>query len=184
MFNYGYFILTVRHWHRERKTGSYNEQLAATLLSEELNELLIASSQLERIDALADIAFVAAGNLIKLSNFGDGDLAKSIHAVTGKDYDYSTITALCELVKHSQINGLTGKQYMEIIALCFTLLYIELKSMDLANKAAMAICKSNNSKSPEPIPEGQKYSKSGKGPNYKSPAEELQAIIEESKNAN
>lgn len=55
----------VCDWNEKRTPRTYNHQLTIDLLNEEHNELLEAQTDVDRLDALCDIIFVASGALWK-----------------------------------------------------------------------------------------------------------------------
>jgi predicted HAD superfamily Cof-like phosphohydrolase len=60
------FITRIADWNGERYPQAFDKQLTTTILAEELGELASAKSEVEVLDALVDLTYIAVGGMWKL----------------------------------------------------------------------------------------------------------------------
>lgn len=140
----------VYHWYTLRFDRQYNENLYFSLMTEEYVELCTAiktKNLVEVLDAIGDLLFVYIGG-----RWSQGYSASD------------TIRYLAS--NESFLKGLLAKQITwkgDGNLLLYTIV--------------AAVSKSNHTKSVKKIPEGEKYSSEGKGPNYVPPTKDLEELI-------
>ncbi len=182
------FIDEVIDWNKKRYKQKFNFELSKNLLKEELLELLVAESLVDKLDALGDITFVSVGILWKL------EIPNRLIRNLFMDNNFGTISSqeIVKYLKKSLINHVE-KQYppnksdiLEVITLMLFILFDvvlpiiqHLKLNEHFHEIVFIICKSNNTKTEEKINVIDKYSGTGKGPNYISPKLKLLEFIAE-----
>lgn len=179
----------VAKWNSLRYKQEYNGELTTSLLDEELDELLTAETEVEVLDALCDISYVAMGGLWKLNI----ELA-----------DQTAVSAAVEMLNAYISCGEPSQSrlfamYMPFISSvadpgegaelglwgCIILSQtIAQHLLGLSHgqfqQAMLVVCDSNDTKTVQKTSADTKANKD-KGPYYKSPTAALTAILEEGK---
>lgn len=60
------FITRIINWNKARYSQEYNQDLQIKLLTEEVNELVLSITDVDRLDALVDIVYIAIGAMWKM----------------------------------------------------------------------------------------------------------------------
>ena len=176
----------VAAWNSKRYNRDYNKELTISLLREEYEEWLNASNDVEKLDALCDITYVALGAIWKLNpseqehNLAEvysHDLVKNLLDINEFWPAYFTATLL-DTYEYSNsdypaINALTHiKSLVMMQALSMGL------SFDDWCAALLAVCDSNDSKSAVITASHIKANDKNKGMLYFSPTAQLTKILE------
>lgn len=143
-------VHSVYHWYEKRFDREYNENLYFSLMTEEYAELstaIKAKNLVEVLDAIGDLLFVYIGGRWS-QGYTLTDAAESL--ISSKD----TLKDL--LARTITWEGDGNLLIYSVLA---------------------AVSKSNHTKSVKKIPEGEKYSSEGKGPDYVSPTKDLEELI-------
>lgn len=74
------FISRICEWNAKRYKQEYNKELTYSLLKEEVNELADSETDVDTLDALVDIVYVAIGAMWKLG-LDKNQIADAIYAV-------------------------------------------------------------------------------------------------------
>ena len=74
------FIARITSWNRQRYAQEYNQDLTVDLLYEEIGELNEATTDVDRLDALVDVTYIAIGAMWKLG-LSEPQIVAAIHAV-------------------------------------------------------------------------------------------------------
>ncbi|UOF80168.1 ntP-ppase-like protein [Caudoviricetes sp.] len=170
----------VSDWNNLRYAREYNEELAIALLKEELAEFEV-DDEIERIDALCDVIFVACGVVWKLGLEICPQTINSFKAYyqhnpfNVRDTGANTIA----LVRQMPGSLLVATNMHALIAACFVGLSFYFDSEDYAYKAVLAICDSNDTKEVVKTTSDVKANGSSKGPNYVSPTAALNQLVKE-----
>lgn len=168
----------------QRYERVYNHDLAIALLREEYNEYLDAETEVDQLDALCDIIYVAMGVIWKL-NISDDDNNQSITA-TREDLtklldansmmpQYLLSAALESTAHDSDFPVLYGMHL--IIGCCLCAMQTLNLTFDTAIEALLVVCASNASKTVQKTRTDEKANLD-KGPYFVRPEPELQSILD------
>lgn len=94
------FIKRIIDWNKARYAQEFNHELAYNLLHEELGEFLVASEDVDRLDALIDIVYVAIGAIWKLG-LDEQQIRTAIHIVCSSNESKS----VAKTASHIKANG-------------------------------------------------------------------------------
>lgn len=177
------FCQAVAKWKELRGERVFDSAMSLSLLNEELNEYVNAEEAHEAIDAAVDIAFVAAGAIwsanyplcegsLKSMKLFNEDLASSL------PFHMNIANALSNMVAFEGTHIFLGNCY-QIIGACYVHVCQILNSEALGQQAFEAIVVSNNTKTAQIIPIGEKYSPEGKGAGFIPPTETLKLLVAE-----
>ena len=175
------FCQAVAKWKEIRGEQVFDPAVSLALLTEELKEYLDADEALEAIDAAVDIAFVAAGAIWSSGYPLCETSLKSMKLFNEEmhiQFHLNVAGAINNIIAFEGKYLFVGNCY-QIIGACYVHVCSILNSEALAQQAFEAIVVSNNTKTAEIIPIGEKYSPAGKGLNYVPPTETLKLIIAE-----
>lgn len=97
------FIRRIIAWNKARYKQKFNHALTHALLAEEVSELLRAEHQVDVLDALVDVTYVAIGAMYKLG-LTDQQIVDAIHAVCDAN-DTKSITKTPSHIKANTTKG-------------------------------------------------------------------------------
>lgn len=172
----------VTNWNAKRYEREYDKPLALELLREEYQEWLDAKTDVERLDALCDIVFVAMGILWK------NDADELLQEANTAAYAY-----LSPLIDHLECEPgffiatlLDDFEYDDMGAVTTTTQIIvcamgQMVSMEMsfsqAIEAMLIVCGSNDSKSVDKIATKEKGFTDHKGKYYQPPEPKLKELL-------
>lgn len=176
----------VAKWNGQRYEQEYNHTLTLALLSEEFEEWLEASKEVDKLDALCDIIYVALGALWKL-NASDQDnedaeqhasevLSAILQSTNEPHPAYFIIMHLAVLEFEQDYPIVTGLHMIIKAAL------VEMLGMGLSYEQCIAalliVCDSNDSKSIKKVDSAVKANAGDKGPYFVAPEPRLQELLD------
>lgn len=143
-------------WNARRYDRVLNVALLKGLLLEEIRELLEATEEVDKLDALADIAFVSYGGVWKAGATDDTIRELQSNAETATDamlelsseagLAFSPVSAMLSLV-YAMDEASATKTCLALVDMCGLLAAVELKLSSAQFEAAMlVVCDSNDSK--------------------------------------
>lgn len=176
----------VQNWNAARYDRVYDQPLAVRLLNEELDEFFTGKSEVDRLDALVDTAYVALGVIWKLDV-----LDAAINRAAGLASDFQealpellTYAAYAKACVHSMEYGAPPlNMAMTTILLCQC---EAMSSLGLTEdewiQACMVVCDSNDSKSVKRVAADVKANDNDKGSTFVPPEPRLAEILRNRKN--
>jgi len=187
-------IQRVAKWNAARYEQVMDIKLAESLLREELSEWHAAymdaqsevlTAEVEMLDALADITYVAFGIAWKadceLEEAWERNFAETINAVSSWPQQRPAffIAGLIDsFVQDFEIGVADG--LVQIVAVCFAeAMYTLRLTQDQFKAALLAVCDSNDTKSIHKVASDVKANAGNKGPYYVSPTAALEKILKE-----
>lgn len=175
----------VAGWNSLRYEREYNHKLLLELLNEEYQEYLDAKTEVDEIDALGDIVYVALGGLWKLNISNEdlqmssdiaNDLLKDFINETPIDPIYLAKGWLDFLLANDDIqDSAIGLQ--AVCQLCLTQMSGYRLDFDQCKACLLVICDANDSKSIKKTASDTKAN-TDKGPYFVPPEARLQAILD------
>lgn len=178
----------VALWNNRRYKQEFDLALTMQLLREEHKEWLKAKSPVNKLDALCDVIFIAMGAIWK-ANINLGVLhgnENQVHMVLESQIKCNELWPAYYIGTYMDV-----MEYDKDYSLAMSLQLIigsamaEMTGFGLSHKECMEaltiVCDSNDSKSLQSIKKGEKYSKEGKGPYFKSPESKLQQLLEKAR---
>lgn len=178
----------VRKWNAARYPRVYVQALSMALLREEYQEWLDAKDDVDRLDALCDITFVAMGCIWKLDVTDAQNCEAAENAFTIMDnmidgFELNTAFLIpCYLDVAVHVKDYPQLQTMHnIVVACMGQMLSMGLSEDQIEQALIAVCKSNESKTIVKTEPGVKAN-IDKGPFYMSPTMDLECILAGVKN--
>lgn len=191
------FVARICAWNGQRYEQKSNAKLTMALLCEELEELVGSSDEVEALDAIGDLIYVAVGALWKLG-FTAEQIRPIFTAITWQDlqsasglldYGFRQARYLMTALEGDWAYYEEAKEDSALIStLVLTVFTSIIPSLNALGRTTRldeimtAICDSNDSKA---VPETKvdpsvkaNSGKSGKGPNYIAPTEALTLIAE------
>ena len=175
----------VEKWYEIRKDKVPDQDLQHSLLCEEYHEWLQATKPVDECKELADIIFVAMGGIWSLSVSNDEN-----SEVSDVVQDRCEANAPVELVPPGYSIGavidvlgtLAGVSVIQLYHLIITLALAQMirygHSQDTIRSMLLAVCDSNDSKSLDRIPTGEKYGPEGKGLHFQPAEPAIRKILE------
>jgi len=175
----------VVKWNAIRYDRVYNHDLSINLLKEELQEYLDAETEVDQLDAMCDVIYVALGVLWKV-DVDDETL------MSAEEEAYNNVWALVETdildpidfafavvirCKHDLDYPVVLAAQM-LITLCTAQMSYFGLTTDEAIEAILVVCDSNDSKSIKKVPSHIKANAGDKGPFFVAPEPRLQAILD------
>lgn len=169
-------------WNEARYSQEFNHELASDLLYEEYEEYSYAETDVDKLDALCDIYFVAVGVLWKL------EVPNIEQFLQDVNYKVSTVLAvdLEEYIARfmSTTSDVLKPVYIaHILALASALMKKEFKfKEEHIHKAILIVCDANDTKEIKKTPS---YIKANtvKGTNFVAPEPRLQLLLQEVRDA-
>lgn len=173
----------VAIWNSLRYKQEFNLDLAIALLKEEAEEFE-TEFEIERIDALCDLCYVALGCLWKLNvSLCEQTLKSFISFYQLEPFSIASVTNNTAGALRSFRGPLVqAVNIHSLLAACYVGLCMSLDSEKFALMALLAVCDSNDSKEVQAVSSHIKANGTYKGENYFSPTAKLMQIIQESKN--
>jgi hypothetical protein len=176
----------VISWNQKRYPQEYNHSLTLALLKEEFQEWLEAPTEVDKLDALCDIVYVALGALWKAdvdeeTNAAAEERAQQVFSnlvdfTDEPHYAYFISTHLTVLEYEPDYPVVLGLHLIIKAALT------EMLSMSLTYEqcieALLVVCDSNDSKSVKKVDPAVKANAGDKGPYFVTPEPRLQAILD------
>ena len=170
----------VAGWNAKRYEREYDAKLATALLEEELQEWVEASTPVEKLDALCDIAYVALGVVWK-ARTSQEDINKDYHIALDvislyEDLQYSDIVLhIAGLIKCLHANH-PGRLASLIAVLALAQMLSMGLSYDQAIEAMHIVCDANDSKSVTKTASNVKANKD-KGVDFVPPEVRLEELL-------
>jgi hypothetical protein len=174
----------VKNWNAARYEQEHNTLLTCTLLAEELNEYWTAKTEVDQLDALCDLVYVALGAIWK----ADVEVDELQHAqevavnVVSRHLDLEVFPPAYYIA--SYILGLRN-DYLNVaesmnfvITSCLTQMSYMGLSQEQQERALLVVCDSNDSKSVKKTASNVKANDGDKGPYFKDPEPRLQEILD------
>lgn len=175
----------VVNWNQKRYNREHNKELSLLLLREEYKEWLDAPNQVEKLDALCDITFVAMGAIWKL------DVKPETHAFAAQQSQIVTkgllsinefwpgylIATILDTYEYDG-NYPAVHGYSHIISFALMQALSMGLSYDDFERAMLAVCDSNDSKSVKRTDSNIKANDGDKGLLYFAPTQQLEKILE------
>ena len=178
------------NWNKQRYCRVYSNDLTCNMIDEELEEYFDnLENDVEKLDALCDIMFVAFGALWKMGfDYDDVQLLESdlaIHSWACPDNrSMPSIVLAISFSKAMRFGYIAPKDCLALIlALVFEQAISDGYTHDQFKRALLAVCDSNDTKAVERASFDVKAN-INKGKNYIPPTAALTLIVEEMKNAN
>ena len=175
----------VANWNEARYCRVYSNELTCNMIDEELGEYFDnIDSEVEKLDALCDIMFVAFGALWKI---GFDSLDEVVAAnECGEDYSWldkansiPSIVLAISFSKAIRFGYIAPKKGLAIIIiLAFAQAESNGYTGDQFKRAVLAVCDSNDTKAVERVSPDVKANLN-KGEQYVSPTKALTKIVEE-----
>ena len=175
----------IVNWNAARYDRVYDQNLAAQLLIEELYEFYESTEDVDKLDALCDLVYVALGVCWKL-NITDDHMNAAIYEaerqvttlIAGETiYPVFLISSYLSAFQHDDEMDIATAMHA-IVMICM----VEMKMMRLTEEEAMEalliVCDSNDSKSVQKVDSHIKANGSDKGPYYKAPEPKLRILLE------
>ena len=173
----------VSTWNRLRYNRVYNQELFLVMMREEYQEFLDAPNDVEKLDALCDMIFVAIGVIWKL-DVHEADIALAFDQANNSVldmvdswelYPVYTIAMFLDVLEHS--NKYPPLQTaMNIIMACTVQKLSMGLNIEAAQEAIEAVCESNETKNVARVAADDKGN--FKGDFYVPPTEALTRILE------
>lgn len=176
-------FVSVCDWNSKRYEREYNHELSVNLILEEYLEFLEAKdNEVEKLDAIADIQFVALGCLWKLGkeqlDFTEANALTNTLLQTGMP-PICNISSLIASFNNYDTGIELDTFYMIIFNLCSVQAQHELGlDNEQIMDALLAVCKSNNTKSIKKTASDVKANDGDKGTYYVPPTKNLKKILE------
>lgn len=175
----------VADWNSKRYAREYNHHLGMSLLTEEMEEYIDAETEVDQLDALGDIVYVAMGILWKL-NIPAQDLNTTAEEASNTvialfeanaiDPIYLASGVLLQMTLDNEFPTSFGAQLLVI--LCLTQMTGFGLSHEEVLDAMYIICDSNDSKSIKKVASDVKANDGDKGAFFVDPAPRLQALLD------
>lgn len=171
-------------WNQKRYEQEYNQALALQLLMEEFTEWADADNEVEQLDGLCDIAFVAAGVVWKagLSKETINSYMNSAIAHVELLSRFTSVPGQFILAELSDITNSSNKPLTESMTRIFMLCLTQGLAMGLTDQqffdACAVVCDSNDSKSIKKTAAHLKANNKDKGAYFVPPEPRLAAILE------
>lgn len=171
-------------WNQKRYNQEYNQALALQLLMEEFTEWAETDNEVEQLDGLCDIAFVAAGIAWK-AGLSKETINSYLHSSIAHVELISRFTAMPGqfiLAELSDIANSSNKPLTESITRIFMLCLAQGLAMGLTDEqffdACAVVCDSNDSKSIKKTAAHLKANDKDKGAYFVPPEPRLSTILE------
>ncbi|AFV51114.1 nucleotide pyrophosphohydrolase [Vibrio phage VPMS1] len=176
----------VISWNQKRYPQEYNHHLTLDLLKEEFQEWLEALTEVDKLDALCDIIYVALGALWKADVSEEANAVAEHHAnevfsrlienTYEPHYAYFISMHLTVLEYEAEYPVATGLHM--IIKAAFTEMLAMRLTYEQCIAALLIVCDSNDSKSVKKTDPAVKANAGDKGPYFVSPEPRLQALLD------
>lgn len=101
------FVKRIVSWNSARYEQEYDHTLTCDLMHEEFQELCASTADVDKLDALVDITYVAIGAMWKLG-LSDEQIRQAIHAVCDSN-DSKSVT---KTASHVKANIDKGKDFI------------------------------------------------------------------------
>ncbi len=187
MINMNVVFDRVVTWNSLRYAREYNHKLSVNLLREELQEYFDAGPDVDRLDALCDIVYVALGIIWKLDVPDEVLVVNEVKAhnaacgILDSTDEFGPIEFAAALLSRFTTAPDTPSRINDIqmlITLCFAQAGYNGLSSDLFAEALLVVCDSNDSKSIKKTDSHVKANAGDKGAYFVPPEPRLQAIID------
>lgn len=172
----------VANWNNQRYDRQYNHALTLSLLTEEFGEWYDSATDVDRVDAMCDVVYVAFGALWKLK-LSDNAMSQVMNQCLQDAFiilDNSVIepvhfiaAELASMHKESSFEGLA-----RIIGFGLGQLYHMGFSPAEAVEALQIVCDSNDSKSVKKTDSSVKANAGDKGAGFIAPEPRLQNLLD------
>lgn len=173
----------VAHWNAQRYEQEYNNQLTFDLLLEEYEEWMEAVEEVDRVDAICDMLYVAVGGLWK-AGISSAEAARGVKNLTDTTEgleDFTDIVAMLYRLKH---NPNKGRQifylFLVIVESLRQLHRMDFTARDMLD-ALLIVCDANDTKKVVKTSSDVKANANDKGEGFQPPEERLLKLLEEIK---
>lgn len=179
----------VAMWNAARYPRELNKALLIALLREEYKEFLEAKTDVDKIDALCDLIFVAYGGIWKDKQSEEllNSLSKGALQYTDTQTESSPMSPVCSVA--AWLDYYEYGPEMPATFVCFPIVYLALSqlftegfSMDQALQALNIVCDANDSKIVV-LTDPSIKANLDKGTGFKPPEPALIKLIQEVRNA-
>lgn len=178
----------VVNWNSKRYDRAYNHKLTLSLLREEYHEWLQSKTDVDHLDALCDVIYVAFGALWKLDiNQETMDAAfENAFERTGmllqidEPHPAYLIATILDVLKYED-DYLIADGLAMIAVLAQTEMYGMGLTHEQCNQALLIVCDSNDSKSIMKVAADIKANAGNKGPYFVPPEPRLEKLLAERK---
>jgi len=177
----------VINWNSLRYARDYNHELSVDLLKEELQEYFDADTDVDRLDALCDVVYVALGVIWKLDVANEAIVnseSKAHNAVIRmlNNTDSFEPVEISSMVLSRFSNTKVVSSHIHNIQMLITLSFAQANYNGLTSEefveALLVVCDSNDSKSIKKTDSHIKANAGDKGAYFVPPEPRLQAIID------
>lgn len=173
-------------WNSKRYEQEYNHTLTLSLLNEEFKEWLEAVSEVDKLDALCDIIYVALGALWKAKLINEGEeaaaeLASGLVEVFDEPHYAYFIAAYLAVMEYEQEYSLGLNLHLIIKVALMEMLALGL-NYEQCIDALLVVCDSNDSKSIKKTDSSLKANSGNKGPYFVAPEPRLQLLLDKRAN--
>lgn len=171
----------VAHWNAQRYERTYNNQLTFDLLLEEYEEWMEADRYVDRVDAICDMIYVAAGGLWK-AGISSAEAAMRIknssEIIEGLD-NLTDVVAILYRLKHNLNEGMQIHYLILVIVENLRQLHrMGFTARDM-REALLIVCDANDSKKVVKTSSDVKANAGDKGEGFQPPEERLLKLMEE-----
>lgn len=177
---------SVSAWNAARYDQQVNLNLACALLVEEYEEFFEKPSAVDKLDALADISYVALGICWKADiseemlhsklNFWQDYLQDALDSLPGMQPIY-LIPSFVATLGYDMEFGIADSMAAILNLAAFQAFYSYSLTPAMWLEALEAVCKSNDTKVVVQVDSATKANAGNKGPNYVSPTADLAKIL-------
>lgn len=175
----------VANWNEARYSRIYNNELTCNMIDEELGEYFDnIDNEVEKLDALGDIMFVAMGALWKIGFDSLDEVVATNewgedHSWLDKANSIPSVVLAISFSKAIRFGFIAPKEgLMILITLAFAQAESNGYTGDQFKRAVLTICDSNDTKAVERVSPDVKANLN-KGEQYVSPTKALTKIVEE-----
>lgn len=175
-------IQMVGKWNADRYEREYNHDLAMSMLLEEYKETMEAEEEVDLLDGLCDMQYVALGAVWKLGidniDFSTANTIAGELIESGWVVPISHTSSLISTVNTYGVDYGLENVYLAIFNLASIQMQTELGlDPEATLDALLAVCDSNATKSIEKVDSAIKANGSNKGEYYVPPTAALEAIL-------
>jgi hypothetical protein len=175
----------VSNWNSKRYERVFNLELTTALLTEELKEWFEASSDVDKLDALCDITYVALGAIWKSDVEFEtlGAATDNAYRVVNEMLDINELNPAYLISTHLAVlqydheYPVVDSMAMIIVAATAQMMGMGL-TLEQTFEALNIVCDSNDTKVIEQLKPGEKGFRDTKGLVYVAPEPRLQALLD------
>lgn len=166
-------------WNAKRYDQVFDHDLAIDLIQEEFNEILLASTETDKLDGLCDMTYVALGAIWKLGNGFDVAKIRQAFNDVNKLYEVECPAPILMLIPFL-LEVEDGADHDMWLYRCLAHAHAEALMMQLTaeqfEEAMLIVCDSNDTKTVEKTASNVKANMD-KGPYFTPPEPKLAALL-------